>query len=198
MGWQGLIQNPKGEIQYLRSESISLKNKTLKIDDNIISELKKEEGLLYLGNLIDNPTIDGTSFIFHTKFRIVTPLDNTICHRMKMIITGTREVYSLGFSIPGCVGDLNFYIDEKIISGRKIDLQGFGIEKEKWIDCEVVVKDKKFKVYIDNMMVYSQLLNHQIGNIGGIQWWFEGIPEIAIAEISDGYGRTLNFLERSQ
>jgi hypothetical protein len=103
-----------------------------------------------------------------------------------MTITGTREVLSFQFGIPGCVGDLMFFLNKKMVSGRENDLSGFGLVPGRWASCNVVCKDNHLTLYVNGKKAFETQLASDIGKIGGVQWTFEGTAEIRDLNLTDG------------
>lgn len=176
-GWQGMVIGD-GKESYLKSNELNKKN-GVGVSPQILSEMENTaESVLYLANLSGKPTINGTDFELATSFRMNRSKENSICQYIQMIITGTREVISLEFSKPGCVGDLTFFIDKEMVSGKDHDFSAFGRAMEEWTRCRVAVNKGLLKVFIEEQEVYSKELTVDLGKIGGVQWYFEGLGEI--------------------
>ncbi len=183
--WQGILIDDSYEYAYLEPRNILL-DSTIRLDHEVREQMIEGSVMeLYLANLTKEPEIDGTNFTMESEFRMSTGAKGSICHNIRMTITGTREVLSFQFGIPGCIGDLLFYLNKEMISGRDNDLTGFGIEVGDWTNCKIRVKNKKVAVFMGGKQVYSYLLSSNIGNVGGVQWMFQGIGEIRKLEIYD-------------
>ena len=187
-GWQGIAINDS-DFSYLKPGHIVLDN-TLTFKPNTIELLNNEKGAeLFLANLVERPFINGSDFSLETDFRMPIATESSICRNIRMTITDSKEVLSFQFGIPGCVGDLMFYINKEMVSGRKNDLSAFGIETDKWTNCKVRVRDNRVTVFLNGQSVYKHLLRSDIGKIGGVQWIFQGIGEIQKLRISDSEER---------
>ncbi|BFP39230.1 hypothetical protein FGF1_00750 [Flavobacteriaceae bacterium GF1] len=184
-GWQGLLLGDGGEITYLKPEEF-YKGEYLGIRSGVLEKMDgMEGGELYLAQLSPNPSIDGTDFSMATTFRMPKSSEHSICRSIRMTVTGTREVISLEFSIPGCVGDLGFFMDNEMISGRNHDLSAFGRDMGQWTRCELKVSDGMLTIVLDDQIAFQKELKVDLGKIGGVQWTFEGQGEIKELVLED-------------
>ncbi len=176
-GWQGMVSG-SNELSYLKPGELNDKN-SVGIVPEILNELEKVDGGgLYLAHLSPAPSIDGSDFELTTSFRMAKVKESSICHTIRMTVTGTREVISLAFSRPGCVGDLSFFIDRGMVSGKNHDFSAFGRDVDKWTRCRMTVNRGLLKVFVEEQEAYSKELTVDLGKIGGVQWYFEGLGEI--------------------
>lgn len=190
LGWQGAVTRNNGEIHYLEDEII--------VKDGVVTTNymeQKEDQELYLAYLNNDPFIHGSDFELNSSFRITKKFDHSTCSFSRIIVTGTKEVISLNFSIPGCVGALNNFINMKFIQGRNTDLSGFGVEKNQFIQCNLKMKDNVLEVYLEDKLILKDSLASDIGKIGGAQFWFDGIGEINQLTIKDDKNE-INLLEQ--
>ncbi len=188
VGWQGAVVRNNGEVHYFEDEII-LEN------GNVSTEYQEQEndGELYLAYLDKEPKINSSNFDLNSTFRITDKFDHSTCHFSRIIVTGTKEVISLNFSIPGCVGALNHFINMKYTSGKNTDLSAFGVNQSDYIHCNLKMRDNILKVYLGDKFIYSDTLSSDIGKIGGVQFWFDGKAEISQLIISDNENE-INYL----
>jgi len=177
-GWQGTLLGADEKISYLKDHQFQ-QRKTIGVVPSTLQELEAMgEGRLYLAHLSPEPVIDGTDFQLSTSFKLAHVREGSICQNIRMTVTGTREVISLEFSIPGCVGDLVFFMDGDMVSGKNHDFSAFGVHKDQWIPCTLRVSQGRLAVSIDGREVFEKELQVDLGKIGGVQWVFEGLGEI--------------------
>jgi hypothetical protein len=188
-GWQGMLIGESSEFTYLRPDDILLDGK-LHIGPGIFEQMNRAKpSEMFLSYLAERPEINGSDFAVETEFRMPDPTERSICKNIRLTVTGTKEVLSFQFGIPGCVGDLMFFLNKEMISGRDNDLSAFGIETDDWTKCKVKVKDDQVKVFLNGMLVYTYSLQSDIGKIGGVQWMFQGLAEIRALDIYDSANR---------
>ncbi len=185
LGWQGIVLGTEGKLSYLKTKVLK-DAQGIRVDPKVLDELEAfKGGELYLAYLSDNPVINGDAFRLRTVFRTTDVLESSICNTIRMTVTGTREVVSLAFSVPGCVGDLSFFMAGEMVHGKNHDLSAFGSTKEQWIQCEVVVEDQEVTVLLGGEAVFQKQLQQSLGKIGGVQWYFEGLGEIRELTLED-------------
>ena len=188
-GWQGILIDESFEFSYLKSDNI-LFDSILHISPEILEQMNKGKSIeMFLANLTDEPEINGSDFTMETEFRMPNSTEGSICKNIRLTVTGTEEVLSFQFGVPGCVGDLMFYLNKEMVSGRENDLSAFGIETNDWTKCKVRVKDNQVMVLLDEKVVYRSRLSSNIGKVGGVQWMFQGISEIRTLDIYDSKRR---------
>lgn len=184
-GWEAYIPQNWNEVTYLNQKQVVL-DSTLKLSPEVLDQINDLSlNVLSLSNLSKNPQINSSNFNLETEFRLVEPSKKSICHKVSLTVTGTKDVMAIQYSILGCVGDLMLYINREMVSGRNHDLSGFGLNLEEWVSCKVEVKDNQLIILINNKPVYNQQLTRDLGKIGGVQWSFEGLGEIRLMQIED-------------
>ena len=184
-GWQGLVAESDESLVYLKPEQLR-KDSVLSAAPDVLNQLNEQpKSLLYLANLTNDPLIDGRSFSLETEFRMAQPTDRSICQHVRLTVTGTKEVLSFQFAVPGCVGDLLFMLNKEMVSGRDHDLSAFGLDFSVWTQCRVEVQDNRLHVSLNGQEVFVHPLASDIGRVGGAQWTFEGAGEIRQLEMVD-------------
>lgn len=194
-GWQGIRYGNNEEMVYLKAGQLVL-DSIVTVTPDVLQEMNRTVGAwLYMANLTDDPPINSSDFRLETEFRLFQPTERSICQHIRLTVTGTKEVLGLHFSKPGCVGDLMFFLNTEMISGRNHDLSGFGLDSGEWARCEMDVRDNHLFVSLNGQEVFHHQLSSDIGNIGGVQWMFEGLGEIRSLQLSDGE-RTMDLMRR--
>ncbi len=183
-GWQGLIYE-KEEFVYLKPEQL-LRDSVLTVAPGVLIQLNQQpKSLLYLANLTGDPLIDGSNFTLDAEFRMPQATERSVCQQVRLTVTGTKEVLGFHFTIPGCVGDLLFVLNQEMVSGRSHDLSAFGRDFSQWTRCQIAVQDQRVRVSLGDREVFSHQMTSDIGRVGGVQWMFEGAGEIRQLEITD-------------
>lgn len=192
-GWQAMIGGNVPQLiypkpaQYQGGESISLTT-------SVLSEMNQHPGSsLWLSNLLPDPSIKSTQLDLETEFRM-TATEKSICQNMWIVVTGSKDVFRFQLSIPGCVGDLMFFLNMEMVSGRNKDLSAFGISPDQWTNFKLKVRDLQLIASINDEPVFAHELSDDIGLIGGVQYIFEGLGEIRMLDIKDKT-RSINLLE---
>lgn len=184
-GWQGIVRESDTEFAYLRPNQLRF-DSLLTVMPDVLTRLNQHsKSLLYLANLTNDPSIDGRHFSLDAEFRMAQPTDRSACQHVRLTVTGTKEVLGFHFTVPGCVGDLLFILNKEMVSGRDHDLSAFGLDFSKWTECRIDVQDNRLLVSLNGDEVFVHSLTSDIGQVGGVQWTFEGIGEIRRLAMKD-------------
>ncbi len=191
-GWQGLIHEKEGFV-YLKPEQL-LRDSVLTVAPGVLTQMnQRAESRLYLAHLTDDPQIDGSDFSLDTEFRMPQATERSVCQQVRLTVTGTKEVLGFHFTIPGCVGDLLFMLNQEMVSGQSHDLSAFGLNFSEWTRCRIAVQNQRVRVWLSDREVFSHQMTSDIGRVGGVQWTFEGEGEIRQLEMRDA-NRKVNLM----
>ena len=170
---------------YLKPEQI-IQDSTIRVAPNVLKELNEfHPSQAYLTNLSATPTINSTNFELDTDFRLIQATERSICQKVAIVIIGSKDVFMFEMSIPGCVGELQQYIDGQMLSGKHHDFSKLGIAPIEWNNFKVSHQNNQLTLFINQQLVYQQETRDDIGLIGGAQFAFEGIVEVGQLQIQD-------------
>lgn len=183
-GWQAMIGGNVPQLIYPQQEQYR-HGESIGLAPSILSEMNQHPGSsLWLSNLLPTPSINSTQLDLETEFRM-TATEKSICQNIWIVVTGSKDVFRFQLSIPGCVGDLMFFLNMDMISGRNKDLSAFGINPDEWTNFKLKVRDLQLIASINGEPVFAHELSDDIGAIGGVQYIFEGLGEIRMLEMKD-------------
>lgn len=186
-GWHGIIPTTENQLQYLPKNDIILNN-GIKVSAEVLSSMKElGANYLYLANLSEDPQIPSGRFTFSSRFKLSESTEQSICKSIRLVVTGTHNVFNFQFSEIGCVGDLIFALNQEMVYGKNTDLSKFGIDHSDWTDFILEAEDNHIKAYVNEEKALDFEVSTDIGKIGGVQWFFEGTPTIQEMELrTDG------------
>ena len=118
-------------------------------------------------------------------FRTGNNLAQSLCKFTGFMVTGTREVIAFQLSRKGCTGDLQAFINKEMINGRDTDLSGLAISETGDTHITLVVRDLMLTLTLNGKEVFNHAMQEDIGEIGGIQWYFEDPGQISQLQVSD-------------
>lgn len=194
-GWQARIYGNLPRLIYVDDEDILHKNHTLGFTNSVLDELNQyNPSFVSLERLDPQPRINSGTLELETEFRMHKATDKSICQAIGLVITGSKEVYRFQMSIPGCVGDLNFFLKMERVSGQNTDLSAFGIDPFQWTNFKLKNEENKLLVSINDQQIFEHQLSGDIGMVGGVQFTFEGIGEIRKLMLTDE-DQELNLLD---
>ena len=184
-GWQSFIGGNVPQLIYVKPEEL-IQSQQIQVRPSVLDEMNLyPQTRLWLSNLLPKPSIDSEHFDLESEFRLSYPTDKSICQNMWVVITGTKDVLRFQLSIPGCVGDLMFFLNMDMISGKEHDLSAFGVAATEWNSFKVKNRHNQLFVSINDEPVFAHELSDDIGQIGGVQFIFEGLGEVRSLHLYD-------------
>lgn len=184
-GWQSFVGGNVPQLIYVKPHQL-IQDTSIYIHSDVLIEMNRHSPThLWLSNLLHEPSINGDHFDIETTFRLVQPTEKSICQNMWIVITGAKEVLRFQLSAPGCVGDLMFFLSMDMISGKDHDLSAFGVQPNEWTNFKVKNRYNQLFVSINDEPVFAHELPDGIGEIGGVQFIFEGLGEVDVLKMVD-------------
>lgn len=196
-GWLGLISNKMTPI-YLDSAEFNFRD-SLQIS---IDKIKKKNismepmpQMVKYYNVGNFKPVSIKNFSFSADVKNEYREGANVCQFSGiLIITDDAPVY-IPLSIPGCVSELNLRSVDEIISGKKADLSGFGVDFSNWIHVACKSESGKTLFYINNKEVYECPLTGKDVHIVGLDFMFQGtggVKNINLISGTDTVFRALN------
>lgn len=193
-GWQSFVGGNVPQLIYVKPDQL-IQDASIQIHKDILVEMNRHSPThLWLSNLLPQPSINGDHFDIETNFRLVQPTEKSICQNMWVVITGAKEVLRFQLSAPGCVGDLMFFLSMDMVSGKDHDLSAFGVQPDEWTNFKVKNRHNQLFVSINDEPVFAYELPDGIGEVGGVQFIFEGLGEIDVLKMGDK-DETINLIQ---
>ena len=128
--------------------------------------------------------IESNSDNFILKFRIRVNLVNTdpcpyfmtevFCQRNFMYFISTRK---------GCASEMIAQFGENLQSGKKHDLSALANEPNRWQDVELLLKDKKVTIRMNDQLVFSTSYQQAAGLITGLGFMSNNLVEVDFVEL---------------
>jgi len=78
----------------------------------------------------------------------------------------------------GCSSEAKAQFGETILNGKTNDLSNLGMDVKEWQDVEIIVKDKKVTIRINNTEVLTTQYQQSSGMITGLGFISNGLPEV--------------------
>ena len=106
-----------------------------------------------------------------------------------LIVTDDAPLY-IPLSIPGCVSDLSLRSIDEVVSGKKADLSGFGVDFSNWVHVSCKAVSGKSQFIINDKKVYECMLPDKEVKIVGLLIMFQGTGAVKNIQLSDA-GKTV-------
>lgn len=128
------------------------------------------------------------AFEFSSGFRFDS-LGAPTCPMVNLLIKGDKEYMWLTLGKKGCESNLGFRYSDSVVSGKTNDLSKFGTDIFKWQKIQVVVREKKVALRLNNEIILESIYTKELGSIKEIDFFFNGVGEIDDVRLADGVGR---------
>lgn len=122
------------------------------------------------------------NFILEASIKNTYEKGDGICQKSRVVILCTEGAMVIPFSIPGCVGDLELFINEQYREGSKHDLSAFGCDFSDWQKFKCDVKNRNAKLYLNEQLIFETPYEGDAGRVVGFRFLFTG--DGAVDEVS--------------
>jgi hypothetical protein len=188
-GWIALVdQDPVpvyfDDADFRRNGMLSLPVGHLK--DNNIS-LQPELPATSYYNVKDFGDLRTDNFTFETEVRNDFREGAGVCQQTRILLLTEGNVIIIPLSIKGCVSDLGLMFNGEYIDGKKSDLSAFGADLSKWVKIRCEVKDRKGRIFINDVLAYESSFT-SAEKIVGIIYRFQGTGSVDRVSLVDGDG----------
>lgn len=152
----------------------------LSVHDTAIEDLHGREEIPNLAYYLveDFGELKSTDFRLQTRLRHTFQDGNAACQYSSLTINCTRGFIRIPMSAAGCVGELIARFSGLNFDGRKTNLSGLAYQEQEWQEIDLEMKDKVFRVKVNDQNVLEGELPTDPGRIVGIRYKFEGAGEV--------------------
>ncbi|WP_299163008.1 hypothetical protein [uncultured Tenacibaculum sp.] len=184
-GWMGTIDYepiPK----YFKQSEIKNKDKLVfskRVFDEI--SLNKEPVTSTFHFVNDLGDFSGDNFQLESSIKSTFNEKWGVCQKTTLIIIGTKSAFLIPFSISGCASEISLMLSNVFLDGKKNDLSVFGTDLSVFRKIKVITENKKVKIYIDEIEIYTNTYNESIGDIVGVRFKFKGVGEVKDFKLFD-------------
>jgi hypothetical protein len=168
-----------GAPKYILTEK-PFKNGSLQLsqDDLVNSKIDTQKENNYISVYFPS-RIESSSDNFTLKFRIrVNVINNVFCPYFMGEVFCQRNFMFFKSTLKGCVSELAAQFGEDYLSGKTIDLSGLSSDVKAWQNVEVMVKDKRVTICMNNIQVFATRYSKSCGSITGLGFISNGLCEV--------------------
>ena len=185
-GWMAVIFNQFLEDLYLNKED--LKNKEILSPSKETFEKYKSQidslfymGVYFVGGL---KPIDGDNFIFETKVRcrkgsVFQPTNTKIGFRYENFNGSFPLIYEKDISTAECI------FEKMVLKNTNNSMRLLICDINEWQALRYEVKDRKFRIYINNTLRFEYEYFTPAGKLLGFNFLFPGLGEIDYIKLYD-------------
>ncbi len=174
---------------YLTKEELIL-NDHLSVSASAMNEIKKIDKPVtltyHLVKRFDDLQTD--NFTLETRVQNIYHEGPAVCETSKIFILGTKGAFIIPLSIPGCVGDINLKLNDKVLPGRSNDLSMFGADLSEWVNVKLVVKNRKATIFLNDTIIREEGYNSDAGDVVGLRYSFLGAGMVDHIRLTNNKG----------
>lgn len=134
------------------------------------------------------PDLKTDNFIFKTSIKNDYNEGAAACQHAEIHILFEGGVFNIPLSLNGCVSALTLYD----VNGKIKDTSALGCDLSKWVEVQLVVKNKVGHLYINNKLAYDNLnYDFPSAEIIGLRFRFQGTGSVKTASFLRENGEVL-------
>ena len=179
-GWLGLIAHEPIPVYLKRSEYINQDIMNLPVatilKKNI--ELEPQPPRVEFYNVGNFEPVPLSNFSFSVEVKNGYYEGAATCRFMQIALITDGVPVIIPLSVKGCVSDLNLLDGENMVSGKKIDLSGFGADLSDWVKVTCRSTASKIQYYVNDKLAYESALPAKKLNIVGLGYHFQGTGSV--------------------
>jgi hypothetical protein len=130
------------------------------------------------------------NYILHCRARI-NEVKNNSCPFLMCEVFCQRNFMYFKSTLKGCASEIKAQFGETILNGKTNDLSALGMDAMEWQDIEIIVKDKKVTIRINNTEVFSTEYPQSSGMITGLGFISNGLPEVDFVSLKTQGGKDI-------
>ncbi|MEO7311148.1 MAG: hypothetical protein ABIX01_12175 [Chitinophagaceae bacterium] len=118
--------------------------------------------------------LNSSGFTMEASVKNIFGEGPAVCKTTKIFILCTKGAFIIPFAIPGCVGDINLKLNDKIIEGRSNDLSAFGADLATWNKIKVSVTNRQVTIFLNGRIIRKDSYLQDAGEVVGMRFSFAG------------------------
>lgn len=176
-GWAGLIENRPIPI-YLDSLAY-MKGRYIDLDPIIVKDhgidMRLSPKSVQFFNIGNFEPVQITDLYFSTDLKHGYDEGASACQFSTVVLyTDQQNPIFIPVSQKGCISDLNLLMPDRLISGKKHNLSGFGTDISQWTNLSCEAKNGVFTFNINGETVYQVAITNERIKVVGIAYFFYG------------------------
>ena len=184
-------RKPASIPQYITGTEFKNGSLTTSKEEVVNSGIDIQKDNLYLQ--VYFPTkIEYSSDNYILKCRVrINELRNNFCPFLMCEVFCQKNFMFFKSTTKGCTSEAKAQFGETILNGKTNDLSLLGSNVKEWQDVEIMVKDKKVTVKINNIEVLSTQYNESSGKITGLGFLSNGLAEVDFVSLKTLDGKLM-------
>jgi hypothetical protein len=135
-------------------------------------------------NVREFKDIDASNFTFETTLRNASAVEASVCRSVRAILLGSRTAIIIPLGDKGCSSTLDLWTGDNWFSGKDQDMRAFGCDFSQFQDLKCEVGGHRFKIYLNNKLIFNTPQKYTLGKVLGIRFEFVGSAQIRNVKLS--------------
>ncbi|WPU96337.1 hypothetical protein SNE25_12490 [Mucilaginibacter sabulilitoris] len=184
-GWLGMIAHKPIPVYLNKSEFIKQDAMVLPVaailKKNI--ELEPQPPIVEFYNVGNFTPVPLSDFSFSVEVKNGYYEGAATCRFMEVGLITDQVPIAIPLSAKGCVSELNLLDGHNMVSGKKTDFSGFGIESSEWVKVTCRSTASKIQYYVNDKLAYESVMPSKKMNIVGLAYTFQGTGSVRKIEL---------------
>jgi hypothetical protein len=185
-GWLGTVDNKPVPVYLKPSEFDSAGVLRLPVTtlEQLHIPLQPQAPMVRFYNVGNFDPVAVRNFSFSADVRNEYGKGAAACSMARIILITDDAPVIIPLSIKGCVSELTLVSMQKIISGKKADLSGFGVDFSKWVHVACKTENGKITYFVNEQPVITLPLDPRPMHIVGLSFAFSGTGAVKHIELA--------------
>jgi len=187
-GWLGIIDNMPVPVylkrdEYIQKDSIYCPIKNIQ-QKNVA--LQPKAPIVRFYNVGNFDSVDVKDFNFSADVKNEFNDGSAACQLTGIYLVTDYNPIFIQLGIKGCAGELNLGSMDKMVSGKKADLSGFGVDFSQWATVNCKSSGNNIQYFVNGKLAYQCPLPARQVHIVGVQFAFEGTGAVKNITLTGG------------
>ncbi|MEP7371840.1 MAG: hypothetical protein ABI675_00540 [Chitinophagaceae bacterium] len=179
-GWLGLIDHKPVPV-YLQPQEFKQADR-LSVTEEVIQKknitMQPQPPMVKYYNVGNFDSVSINDFSFSTDIKNDYSSGSAICQLSYIFLITDAAPVTIPLSAKGCVSELFLRAVDYMVSGKKTDLSGFGVDFNNWIHVACNSEGGKIRYFVNDKEVYSCSLPDKPVHIVGLGFYFQGTGSV--------------------
>jgi len=187
-GWLGLVENKPVPVYFKQADFVGKEVMRLNAGAGWIKNVGFAAQVPFIkyynvGNFAPVPLTD---FSYSVRVKNEYSEGSAACQFASVSLITDSGPIIIQLSTKGCVSELNMINVNLLISGKNVDLSGFGVDFSDWALVSCKSAGGKIQYYVNNKLVYEAPMPSYKVKIVGIGFAFQGAGAVKNIELKNG------------
>jgi hypothetical protein len=185
-GWMGMIDRKPVPV-YLKSNEF-MENNFLEVPVSVIQKkniaLDPQPPFIKYYNVGNFDPVSVKDFSFNAQIKNEHGEGASACQFSFIILVTDDGPIIIPLSVKGCVSEINVMAVDSMVSGKKADLSGFGVDFSNWVNVSCKTTSTQLQFFINEKNALELPLPKKEAQIVGMSYVFQGTGAVKNINLS--------------